>query len=220
MNALVAYSINDQNFIISPERVLFWEKQKTLILSDIHAGKTGHFRKAGIPVPQGAFREDLQRLFSQILFFKAEQLIIAGDLTHSHSNRELDLFARWRSSLGSLSIQLVKGNHDILQDNWYKETNITVHKDELTIDEFSFCHDLHSYSGAAPGRLYCFSGHLHPGIALNGRGRQVLQFPCFYFAHQHCILPAFSKFTGTALIKPDKGEHVFAIVENQLVQVQ
>jgi hypothetical protein len=47
MNALVAYTINENDFVLSPERVMYWEKQKTLIIADLHIGKTGHFRKSG-----------------------------------------------------------------------------------------------------------------------------------------------------------------------------
>ena len=75
MNALVAYTINDHDFVLSPERIMFWEKQKALIIADLHIGKTGHFMKSGIPVQQNVFKEDLQRLFTKILFFKAEKLI-------------------------------------------------------------------------------------------------------------------------------------------------
>src|SRR5215510_10611857 len=124
MNALVAYTINENDFVVSPERVLFWEKEKTLIIADLHIGKTGHFRKSGIPVPQHVFKEDLQRLFTQILYFKAEKLIIVGDLSHSSSNKEMDLFKKWRHDLDALQITLVNGNHDILDEDWYKELNI------------------------------------------------------------------------------------------------
>ena len=30
---------------------MFWEEEKALIVSDLHFGKTGHFRKSGIAVP-------------------------------------------------------------------------------------------------------------------------------------------------------------------------
>lgn len=218
MNALVAYSIDDNNFVLSPERVLFWEQQKTLIIADMHMGKTGHFRKSGIAVPQNVFKEDLHRLLTQVFSFKAEKLIIVGDLSHSRSNKELDLFSKWRQDMALLKIQLVMGNHDILQEQWYKEVNILVSKKKLTIGKFDFVHDIEGHK-SLPGH-YTFSGHLHPGITMKGRGRQVLQFPCFYFANNYCILPAFSKFTGTVAVEAKKGENVFAIVENQLLQVQ
>jgi len=64
-----------------------------LIISDLHFGKTGHFRKSGIAVPQGVYKEDLQRLVSQIQYFQPSQLIIVGDFFHSQLNKELELLA-------------------------------------------------------------------------------------------------------------------------------
>jgi uncharacterized protein len=218
MNALVAYTINENDFVLSPERVMFWEKQKALIIADIHIGKTGHFRKSGIPVPQNVFKEDLHRLFTQILFFKADKLIIAGDLSHSKSNKEMDLFKKWRTDLSSLEMILVNGNHDILEKKWYEEMNIET-VDCLDIGNFSFCHDPEE-ALIKNKEHYTFCGHLHPGVSIRGRGRQVLQFPCFYFGNNTGILPAFSRFTGCVNVNAQKGENVFAIVENGIMQVQ
>lgn len=218
MNALVAYTINENDFVLSPERVMYWEKEKTLIIADLHIGKTGHFRKSGIPVPQNVFKEDLLRLFSQVLFFKAEKLIIAGDLSHSKSNKEMDLFKKWRNDLDSLEMVLVNGNHDILEETWYSEMRIET-KDCLDIGPFSFCHDPADVSIKDEAH-YAFCGHLHPGIQIRGRGRQSLQFPCFYFGYNIGILPAFSRFTGFVNVAAQKGENVFAIVENGIMQVQ
>jgi len=220
MNALVRYAINENDFLLSPERVMYWEKQKTLVIADLHIGKTGHFRKSGIPVPQNIFKEDLQRLFSQILFFKAEQVIIAGDLSHSQSNKEMDLFKKWRNDMLALNIRLVNGNHDILEDNWYKELNIE-RADNLLIDGFSFYHDpADAEKNETDNTHYSFCGHLHPGTSIRGRGRQSLQFPCFYFGHTTGILPAFSRFTGFVNVQAKEGENVFAIVENSIMQVR
>jgi uncharacterized protein len=65
---------------------------------------------------------------------------------------------------------------------------------------------------AAAGRPYYFSGHLHPGIRINGMGKQSLQFPCFYFGGEYAILPAFGRFTGTVSIDPGAESNVFAIL--------
>ena len=220
MNALIAYTINENDFVLSPERVMFWEKQKALIIADLHIGKTGHFRKSGIPVPQHVFKEDLQRLFTQILFYKAEKLIIAGDLSHSRSNKEMDLFKKWRHDLEALEIILVNGNHDILADAWYDELKIT-RTDTLDIHDFSFCHDpQEAFLKIRDQKHYTFCGHLHPGVSIRGRGRQFLQFPCFYFGNNIGILPAFSRFTGSVNVNAQSGENVFAIVENSIMQVQ
>ena len=39
--------------------------------------------------PSQLYKDDLHRLLAQILFFKAEKLMIVGDLTHSIANSEL-----------------------------------------------------------------------------------------------------------------------------------
>jgi uncharacterized protein len=214
MQAPAIHKIADQTLWLSPLRALFWEEQKALILSDLHFGKTGHFRKAGIAVPQGIYKEDLQRLVNLLQYFQPKQIIAVGDLFHSRANLELEWFKRWRADF-AVDFHLVRGNHDILNDEWYQETDIRVWDRDLFLDGFCFTHE---YCMNEKDR-YTFCGHLHPGIVINGLGKQSLRFPCFYFAKDHCILPAFSKFTGLAIVEPSKAESVFAIVENSLIQL-
>ena len=220
MNRLLSYIIKDEQFILSPERTLFWEDQRTLIVSDLHVGKTGHFRKSGINVPQSIYKDDLHRLLSQILFYKAERLIIAGDLSHSVANREMDLFRKWRKDFSSLEVHLAKGNHDILDNKWYEEVDIHVHNDPFVINQFSFVHDIAGVMIEPDKKQFFFSGHVHPIVTINGRGRQSLTFPCFYFNKEFCILPAFSHFTGGYRIEANKGANVFAIVEKDLMPIK
>lgn len=213
MQAPVLHPLHHQHLWLSAERSIFWEEQKALIVSDLHFGKTGHFRKSGIPVPQAVYKEDLQRLVMLVNFFKPEQLIVVGDFFHSHANSELEWFKRWRTDLSLPHILLVKGNHDILAEKWYVDAGIQLVQNELQIGTFMFTHERCSERDD----VYTFCGHIHPGIYLAGPGRQGLRLPCFYFAKKHCILPAFSRFTGMALIEPARNEKVFAIVEDKLV---
>lgn len=215
------FNFRDQHLWLSPERSIFWEEEKALIVSDSHFGKTGHFRKSGIAMPQNVFLEDLQRLFNLIQFYKPEQLIVVGDLFHSRTNKEHLLFEKWRSDFIQLNILLVKGNHDILQSNWYSQVNIQVFENEpLRINAMAFTHD-HADIESFPQHqdAYFLTGHLHPGISIKGRSRQALSFPCFYFNERFAVLPAFSKFSGLALIKKKKTDHVFAIVNSELIEV-
>jgi DNA ligase-associated metallophosphoesterase len=217
MAILLSHIVGNEHFVLSAERSLFWENEKTLIIADLHVGKTGHFRKAGIGVPTGVYKDDLHRLLAEILFFKAEKLIITGDLTHSVANREMDLFRKWRKDFSSLEVHLAKGNHDILDKRWYEEADIQVHNEPLSIGKFLFVHDILKPEQETKPGYYTFSGHVHPGITLRGKGRQSLHFPCFYFAKEYCLLPAFSRFTGTYTIAPQKNEKVFAVVEKEIV---
>ena len=215
-----SYKLQKNNFWLSPERMLYWEEQKALVVSDLHFGKTGHFRREGIAIPQSVYKEDLQRLVSQIQFFKPEQLIVVGDMFHSIANKELDWFKKWREDFPQLTIQLVMGNHDILKKKWYEETGIDIIYKELLTDNFSFVHDIADVTGDhLVTSTYKFSGHIHPGVRISGAGKQSLHFPCFYFTPSFCVLPAFSKFTGLAMVRPKEEDHVFAIVNQSIIQL-
>jgi DNA ligase-associated metallophosphoesterase len=216
MKAPLLHKVNGQTLWLSAERALFWEEQKALVLSDLHLGKTGHFRKAGIAVPQAVLKEDMQRLMTLLHYFKPEQLIVVGDFFHSRANRELELFKRWREDVAALPIRLVRGNHDILEAAWYQEAAIDVLEPDLFLEPFLFTHDRCDNSGAP----YTFCGHIHPGIVIHGLGKQSLRFPCFYFTPQYCILPAFGKFTGLAAVQPARTDAVYAIVEQTLMRIQ
>jgi DNA ligase-associated metallophosphoesterase len=222
MQAPVLYRIQKQQLWLSAARCIFWEEEKSLIVSDLHFGKTGHFRKSGIAVPQSVFKEDLQRLVEQIQHFQPEHLIVVGDFFHSKANKELELFQKWREDFSQITIHLVKGNHDILEDDWYTSCDIKLNQEHKIVNEFIFIHDINQpvKSQSRHTSTYSFSGHLHPGIRINGAARQSLCFPCFYFGTAYAILPAFSRFTGVAMIDPKENETVFAIVKNKLVQFQ
>ena len=216
MASLLSHIINDEHLILSGERSLFWENERTLIVADLHVGKTGHFRKAGIGIPQNIYKDDLHRLLAQILFFKAEKLIIVGDLTYSIANREMDMFRRWRLDFPSLEVHLAKGNHDILDNRWYMDADIQVHNDPFVMKSFVFVQDqLKPKLKLEPGQ-YGFSGHVHPSVTIRGRGKQTLKFPCFYFCHNCCILPAFSHFTRNYTVSAKEGESIFALVDKEI----
>ncbi|HVF81202.1 MAG TPA: ligase-associated DNA damage response endonuclease PdeM [Flavisolibacter sp.] len=215
MQAPIQYKLQDQNLWLSAQRSLFWEEEKALIVSDLHFGKTGHFRKWGIGVPQNIYKEDLQRLVDLLNHFRPKQLIVVGDFFHSSANTELAWFRRWREDFSHVKIILVRGNHDILKDSWYEETAIEVVYPTLHTAPFLFSHD----QCDANGEAYSFCGHVHPGILVHGLGKQSLRFPCFYFGEKQCILPAFSKFTGAVAMDKVSAQAVFAIVENELIKL-
>ncbi|HEX4375154.1 MAG TPA: metallophosphoesterase, partial [Puia sp.] len=155
--------------------------------------------------------------------FQPKHLIVVGDFFHSHANKELELFQKWRDDFSHISIHLVKGNHDILHSDWYSSCDIKLNEKEMNINEFTFIHDITSrifVNGQRSTINYYFSGHIHPGIRISGAGKQSLCFPCFYFGEEYAVLPAFSHFTGVAIIEPKENENVFAIVKNKLVQLQ
>lgn len=220
MQQIIPHIILGNTFLLSTNRCIFWQDQKILIISDLHLGKTGHFRKSGIAVPQALYKEDMQRLVTQLQLFKPAQVIVIGDMFHSHDNKEHGLFLKWRKDFEQLSIVLVKGNHDILKEDWYVQAGIQLCNPQqgqesavLRINNFFFTHDMNdTILNKSNTEHYYFSGHVHPGISIRGLGKQSLRFPCFYFSKQFAVLPAFSRFTGTIGIKPKPGESVYALL--------
>jgi DNA ligase-associated metallophosphoesterase len=219
MKNFIHHIIHKNTFWLSLQRCVFWEEQRALILSDLHFGKTGHFRKAGIAVPQNIFKEDLQRLFAEIQFYQPKQLIIVGDLFHSKENKEMDLFLKWRNDIDYVEVLLIKGNHDILKDEWYNQAGIAIRKEKLEMENFCFTHDISSCENELSRNNYFFSGHIHPGIEIKTGIRQSLHFPCFYFGEQYAVLPAFSKFTGLYRINAKAKDTVYAITDKALIKV-
>jgi DNA ligase-associated metallophosphoesterase len=230
MKPAFPYRIREQQLWLSPDRCIYWEEGESLIVSDLHFGKTGHFRKEGIAVPQRVYREDLFRLLCQVQYFRPRRLLVVGDLFHSRENKELALFLKWREDLPELEIQLIQGNHDILHDSWYAKAGIGLSKDALSVGPFSFVHDIadvgatvgvrgDSFGALGEKGPYYISGHIHPGIRIRGMGKQHLQFPCFYFGGEYAVLPAFGRWTGTVSIDPAPEDNVFAILPG-ILQIQ
>ena len=200
-----------QTLRLSPERCIFWEEEALLLLSDLHIGKVAHFRKSGIAVPNQLFQEDMHRLSCLVNDFKPRIILVTGDFFHSLANGEHELFGQWRRALKATRILLVRGNHEVLPDAAYVDLGIEVVGKEYHIPPFSFIHEKPEQSTVD---VFWFSGHIHPGIKFGGKGRQSLVLPCFYFDANHCVLPAFSKFTGKHLIEPSGDDQVYAIADS------
>lgn len=183
--------IRNEDLVLTNQRAMYWKRNNTLILSDLHIGKTAHFRKHGIPMPDAILQKDLERLKQLILHFKAEQLLIVGDLFHAENNSDMETFRQWLKQFQDLKMTLIKGNHDRLSNKLMTTFNSKV-ETELTVEPFTFVHEhlkIHS-------NKFTISGHIHPGVMIKGKGKQKLKLPCYQVTDKQIILPAFSLFTG------------------------
>lgn len=205
--------IREQTFYLLPEKVIFWKEQQALILSDLHIGKASHFRKAGVPISSHIHVNEFFVLDAIIAEYNPSQVLFVGDLFHSEFNQEWDLFFTWSHSYVDIEMILIKGNHDILSDNLYKNSRLKV-VDNLVIGEIEFTHERKVNS-----RHYNISGHVHPAVSMKGAGKQSLKLPCFFFRPDHGFLPAFGHFTGMAKIRPAKKDNIFVIAENKIIHV-
>ena len=200
---------------LTNQRVIYWESQNSLILSDLHIGKSAHFQKSGIPIPKDVLTTDLERLKQLILHFKTKNLIIVGDLFHAEYNSDLDEFKNWLIQFSDLKIQLIKGNHDRLSHKIYEQFNIDVYASELIINALKFVHD-HMKIGHDK---FIISGHTHPGVSIKGKGRQRIKLPCFQVSNNQLVLPAFSLFTGLNTKNAPVGCKNFCFTDDGIFEV-
>lgn len=205
-----------QHWILSSYKAIFWQEEQSLIVSDLHLGKSAHFRKAGIAVPAHLVQEDLFCLQKLITRYHPVRIIIVGDMFHSVANNDIEYFRLWRQQFSQVEFILVQGNHDILEPAVYAGLQVKV-EEHLQLRNIYFAHDA---ADAVSQKSYVISGHIHPGVVISGMGRQSMRLPCFYFAEQYAVLPAFGKFTGLASVAPAPHEAVFVIADKQVMQWQ
>lgn len=182
---------NDESFVLTNLRALYWESQNALLLSDLHLGKTAHFRKNGIALPSGLIEKDLERLALLIQHFSASKLFVVGDFLHAGKNSEFELFKTWKTQFPTLEIILIKGNHDPISDKNLLEIGVTEIHNSYLIHDILLNHE-----NIIGSDFFIISGHIHPGIELKLTTRKKIKLPCFIVNNNGIILPAFSSFTG------------------------
>jgi DNA ligase-associated metallophosphoesterase len=212
------FNFLEQDLILLPQKAIYWKQQKALIAADVHLGKVGHFRKAGIAVPRDMEQSDLAVLSDLIFEHKPEKLIFLGDLFHSDMNADWEWFRLWRQQFSKLEIILIRGNHDIIHDKYYLELNIALH-DQLQIGPFLMLHHPLTDKKLEATEAYAFCGHIHPGVSLSGRGRQSLTIPCFAFGNKQVVLPSFGRFTGRVALRHQKHDRIFGVLKDKVIVI-
>ena len=201
-----------------PERAVFWPAACALIVADVHWGKAATFRSAGIPIPGGGTRHDLERLDAAVARTGARRLVVLGDLFHAKAgrvaSRTLADLRHWRDARDTLEIELVRGNHDRHAGDPPPDLGITCVDAPAFLPPFVLRHQ------PAPSEHgYTLAGHVHPGIVLAGAGLFRERLPCFVVGESVAVLPAFGSFTGLGMITPEPGERIFVVADGEVLPV-
>ncbi|MCA0132620.1 ligase-associated DNA damage response endonuclease PdeM [Winogradskyella alexanderae] len=207
-------TLKNEDVILTNQRAIYWEREEALILSDIHIGKTAHFRRHGIPIPDGILQKDLNRLKELILHFNAKELFIVGDLFHAETNSDMATFKQWLTQFEDLNLVLIKGNHDTQSLRLMDDLGIVVMA-QLEIEPFIFLHEPMDNTL----NLFTISGHTHPGVLIKGRGKQKLKLPCYQVTVNQLILPAFSLFTGLNTRNIPKDASCYAFTDTSIFKL-
>jgi len=198
-----------------PEGAVFLSDSATLVVADVHLGKSAAFRARGLPVPEGDNARDLARLLALVKKSAASHLVIAGDLFHAPSGITPELEAALGDFISGLGIPitLAVGNHDVKIKRLPSPLQCVPY---LDLEEN--CRVIHDPAHADGGRLH-LSGHWHPVVRIPDGKRTSLRLPCFLLRENTLVLPAFGSFTGGAIIKPVAGDRVFVALRENVVEL-
>ncbi|MEM1107228.1 MAG: ligase-associated DNA damage response endonuclease PdeM [Planctomycetota bacterium] len=209
-----------QRWRLRPDRTAYWRDRETLIVADPHFGKAEHFRGAGIPVPRGTTQHNLERLDVALRATTAKRLVVLGDFFHSRGGVTEELVTQlvnWRSRWDGLEVINVRGNHDRQAGDPPPEVGVDCvagpwrdPQDEAV----AFAHE-----PAVVDNAVTLCGHLHPAVRLEGVGKTRLRAACFHFQTRSAVLPAFGAFTGMKVIRPRRGDRVFAVGPTEVAEV-
>jgi DNA ligase-associated metallophosphoesterase len=147
----------------------------------------------------------------------ARYVVFLGDLLHAKAGRSEEMFetlAGWRAAHPDIELALVRGNHDRRAGDPPSELGVECFDAPHVIAPFALAHH-----PAASDAGFVLSGHVHPGVRLYGRGGQRERLPCFVFARDWAILPAFGDFTGLADAEPGADCDVYAIADDAVIRV-
>lgn len=210
------FVLQGQKLHLNAGKVVFWEEEQMLIVSDIHFGKISHFRKSGIGIPSSAIALNFNNLRNVISFYSPRKILFLGDLFHSTYNEEWPLLQDFIAQFPQIQFLLLLGNHDILTQRNYQEANLILLENKWIKAPFVFTHEpIDQTTG-----FYQIAGHIHPGIKMSGKGLGSVTIPCFFFSEKLAILPAFGYFTGLYKVKPRKTDTIFGVLNHQILKLQ
>ncbi|HMN97639.1 MAG TPA: ligase-associated DNA damage response endonuclease PdeM [Phycisphaerales bacterium] len=207
--------IRGERLELLPERAIWWAARSTLVIADVHLGKSEVYRSLGVAIPGGIAEESFDRLAAAAARTGAERIVVLGDFVHARSGitPALDELVRARLDRVQVPIVLVRGNHDPAEGALPAAWGIDQRDGVIDEAPFAFAH----HPQALRGR-YVLAGHLHPTLSLED-GRGAMRLPCFHFGPRIGVLPAFSRFTRGLPMSIEPGDRAWAIVEGDVIEI-
>lgn len=209
--------LGGEPFDLFPDKAAYWVPQRTLLVADVHLGKSATFRAAGLGVPE-SIGPELDRLSALIGRSGATRLLVLGDLFHAPAGQSPSVrsaLADWRSLHPDLAIAVTRGNHDRACDQLLEEFGVDI-EGAIELGGMRFQHEVSPDVARRGG--YRLGGHIHPAVRLSDPTGS-LRMPCFWFGPSDGVLPAFGEFTGTHVIERVPGDRVFAIAGDRVVEI-
>ena len=186
---MVPLSFGGHEFLASPSGALFWPTERALLVADLHLEKASWFARLGQFLPPYDSQATLAALAEDVAATGAARLYCLGDSFHDRFGCDR-LPTQARAMLLDLTSRLdwvwIVGNHD---PGFADHCGGRI-EDECLVGGIVLRHE----AVAAELRPE-MSGHFHPKLRLNLKGRNVSR-RCFIAAPAKLILPAYGALTG------------------------
>jgi DNA ligase-associated metallophosphoesterase len=191
---MVPFSFAGREMRLVQGRALHWPDEGALLVADLHLEKGSFFARHGQMVPPYDSRETLERLALAIRETGARRVFCLGDSFHDAGGaKRLEPHAAGMLAALTRVVDWVwiTGNHDAAMDDALGG----VIARELVVGGIALRHE--ARSGELGAEL---SGHFHPRLAVNARGRRIVRSCAVRSANpagsERMILPAFGALTG------------------------
>ncbi len=212
MQAIEILGINLQ---LLPQKAIYLPQHRSLLVSDVHLGKSETFQQAGIPIPNLVNRTTLEQLQTLCRQVEPETLLILGDLFHSRAGMVEEVITLWQEFIQATGVraQLILGNHDRPLLSTLQRMAIDCIPESLSLESLILSHD----PAIQPGHLN-ICGHVHPCLRIRNR-LDNLRLPCFFFdrSQNSLILPSFGEFTGSYEVTITADTIAYVIVDDTVV---
>lgn len=198
-----------------PQRAVFVESLKLLLVSDVHLGKAETFQHHGLPVTSQVNQATLQRLEELCAQYQPEALWILGDLFHGREGMADAVIDAWLRFLHrtQVSAHLILGNHDRPLQDTLTQLSVACFVEVVEVEGLLLSHE----PDINPTRLN-ICGHIHPCFRLS-MGYDRLRLPCFHWQprQNRLTLPSFGEFTGGYDIALAAGETAYVVAESAVI---
>src|SRR5689334_21628729 len=186
---MVPFSFAGETFDATADGALLWPSEQALLVADLHLEKASWFARLGQFLPPYDSHATLTALATEVELTGARRLFCLGDSFHDNFGCDR-LPEQARTLLTELTALLdwtwIVGNHDPgFADHC--GGNIA---DEVEIAGITLRHEALRHDGHPE-----ISGHFHPKLRVNLKGRQVSR-RCFVLSATKLIMPAFGALTG------------------------
>ena len=186
---MVPFSFADETFEATASGALFWPQRQALLVADLHLEKASWFARLGQFLPPYDSHATLTDLSAEVERSGATRLYCLGDSFHDAFGCDR-LPADARELLTELTSRLdwiwIVGNHD---------PGSSDHCGGRIEDEVEFGGIILRHEAVRGETQPEISGHYHPKLRLNLKGRRVSR-RCFVLSATKLIMPAFGSLTG------------------------